>query len=242
MAAHTYLWACCILFFAAFTQGLSGFGSILLALPLLAILLDIKTVIPLTALMALSLTVILLVQLRKHLEWKRVYPLLAGAVLGIPVGVFFLKGLNRDMIHWILGIFLVSYSMYSLFFRSPNRGIREWWAYPFGFLSGCLGGALSASGPPVIVYTSLQSWSKDKIKVTLQGFFLVSNLMVVIAHAVSGLTTAVVLRLFVISLPAVVLGTYVGSYFYGKIGEQWYRRTIFILLTFLGVFMIYKAI
>jgi uncharacterized membrane protein YfcA len=38
------------------------------------------------------------------------------------------------------------------------------------------------------------------------------------------------------------LGTYVGSYFYGMIEEQWYRRMVFILLAFLGTFMIYKAV
>jgi len=78
----TYLWICLIVFLAASTQGLSGFGSILLALPLLAIFLYIKMVIPLTALYGLSITFFLLVQLRKHLEFKKIYPLIVGAALG----------------------------------------------------------------------------------------------------------------------------------------------------------------
>jgi uncharacterized membrane protein YfcA len=241
MEMQAYLWICLIVFFAGFIQGLSGFGSILLALPLLAIFLDIKAVIPLVALYGLSISFLLLVQLRKHLEWKKVFPLLLGATLGIPVGVFFLKKLDRDIIHYILGIILISYSLYSLFFRTLRNGIGEAWAYVFGFLAGCLGGALSASGPPVIVYTSLQSWGKDRIKVTLQTFFVIAGLMVVFGHAISGVTTIVVLRLFGISMPTMILGTYVGSYFYGMTGEQWYRRIIFILLALLGVFMIYKA-
>lgn len=229
------------MFFAAFTQGVSGFGSILLALPLLAIFLDIKTVIPLVALVGLSITILLLVQLLKYLEWKVIYPLLAGAILGIPIGVFFLKRVDKDVIHCTLGIILVSYSIYSLFCKLSKRGIREGWAYLFGFFAGCLGGALSASGPAVIIYTSLQSWSKDKIKVTLQGFFFVSGLMVVFAQAVSGVTTVTVLRFYVISLPTLILGTYIGSYFYGMIREGWYKRIILILLAFLGAFMIYKT-
>ena len=238
---ETYLWICIIVFFAAFTQGLSGFGSVLVALPLLAIFLDIKTVIPLAALYGISIASLLLIQLWRHFEWKKIYPLLIGATVGIPIGVFFLKELNRDMIQWILGIILISYSMYSLFFKSSRSGIREGWAYLFGFFGGCLGGTLSASGPPVIVYTSLQPWSKDRIKVTLQGFFILSSLMVVFAHAVSGMTTLVVLRIFGISLPILILGTYVGAYFYGMIGGEGYRRVMFILIAFLGAFMIYKA-
>lgn len=239
---ETYLLTCLIVFLAGFIQGLSGFGSVLLALPLLAIILDIKTVIPVAALYGLSIALVLLVQLREHLEWRKVWPLLLGAALGVPIGVFFLKKLDRDMIQYTLGIILISYSLYSLFFRTLRSGIGERWGYVFGFLAGCLGGALGASGPPVIVYTSLQSWSKDKIKVTLQGFFVIAGLMVIFGHAISGITTAVVLRLFGISVPAMVLGTYVGSYFYGMIEEQWYRRMVFILLAFLGTFMIYKAV
>jgi len=238
---ETYLWTCLIVFFAGFIQGLSGFGSVLVALPLLAIILDIKAVIPLAALYGLSIAFLLLVQLRKHLEWKKVWPLLLGAILGIPVGVFFLKKLDREIIHCILGIILIGYSLYSLFFRTLRSGIGEAWGYVFGFLAGCLGGALGASGPPVIVYTSLQSWGKDTIKVSLQGFFVLSGMMVIFGHAISGITTALVLRLFGISVPAMVFGTYVGSYFYGMIEEQWYRRVVLIFVALLGGLMIYKA-
>jgi len=58
----------------------------------------------------------------------------------------------------------------------------------------------------------------------------------------SGVTTVTILRFFVISLPTLIFGTYIGSYCYGMIGEQWYRKVMFILLAFLGVFMISKAL
>ena len=238
---QTYVLICLIVFLAGFTQGLSGFGSILLSLPLLAIFLDIKTVIPLVALIAFCITIILFIQLWEHLDWKKIYPLFLGALPGIPLGVFFLKKLDKDLIQWILGIILISYSLYSLFFRSSDKQMRKGWGYLFGFFSGCLGGALSAGGPPVIAYMSLQTWSKDTIKVTLQGFFLVSGAIVVFFQALSGLTTIVVLRYFLISLPLVFLGTYTGSIFYGKIREEHYKKVMLILLACLGGFMIYRA-
>jgi uncharacterized membrane protein YfcA len=241
MGFETYLWISIIVFFAAFTQGLSGFGSVLLALPLLAIFLEIKTVIPLAALYGVSITILLLLQLRRHLEWRKILPLVVGAALGIPVGVFLLKRLNRDVILWVLGVFLVAYSLYGLFSKAWRGNMRESWGYLFGFFGGCFGGAFAASGPAVIVYTSLQGWNKDTIKVTLQGFFVFSGLMVVSGHAISGVTTWAVVRLYLGSLPALILGTYVGSYCYGMIGEQGYRKVMFILLAFLGAVMISKA-
>jgi len=232
---------CIIALLAGLTQGISGFGSVLLSLPLLAIFIDIKTVIPLTALFAMVLTTILLIQLWKNVEWRSVYPLLIGAVFGIPVGVFLLKRLDRDCIQIILGVTLLLFSFYNLWHRIPRHIIPEKWAYLFGFLAGCLGGAITAAGPPVIVYTSLQSWSKDKIKATLQGFFFVTGLLVVLSHALGGITTPVVIKYFIVSLPFLVLGTYAGSFFYGLIEEVNYRKIILILLALLGVFMICKA-
>ena len=100
---------------------------------------------------------------------------------------------------------------------------------------------MSAAGPAVIVYTSLQTWDKNRIKATLQGFLLVSHLVIVILHAVNGLTTTIVLRYFLVSLPILILGTYVGTLFYGRIKEDYYKKIMFSVLTILGAFMIYRA-
>ena len=237
----TYIAVGFVLFLAGFTQGLSGFGAILMSLPLLAVFLDIKTVIPLTALAAQAITLMVLFQLKQHLDWKKILPLVVSALPGILVGVYFLKRMEKGVIHWILGTMLIVYSLYSLFFRRNKSGLKERWAYLFGFLGGCLGGAFSAAGPPVIVYTSLCAWSKDQIKVTLQGYFVMSGMVVVLVHAANGLTTLPVVRFFAAGLPLLFLGTYIGGRFYGRINEIAYRRLMMVLLAGLGVLMIVRA-
>jgi len=226
---------------AGFIQGLSGFGSVLLSLPLLAIFINIKTVIPLVALYGMVLTIILIIQLWTFIELNKVLPLLIGAVAGIPLGVLFLKKMDTGIIQLIVGLILILFSLYSLFLKPPHRTISERWGPVFGFIGGCLGGAITATGPPVIVYTSLQPWTKDSIKATLQGFFLFSGMLVVISHAVSGVTTWTVVRFFLVSLPFLIIGTYVGSFFYAKVKEEGYKRIIYSLLALLGLFMIVKA-
>ncbi len=238
---QTYLLLSLIIFLAGFVQGLSGFGSILLALPILSLFIDIKVLIPLMTLCGWSMSVFLLIQLRLHLDLRKVLSLFLGAIPGIPLGVLFLKRIDPDLIYWILGLILITYSVYMLFFISQKRGISEKWGYMFGFLSGFIGGGLSAGGPPVIVYTSLQDWKKDVIKVTIQGFFVVSGLLTILTHAASGLTTSTVIRYYFISIPMLILGTYLGSFFYGKISEENYRKLILALLAALGGFMIYRA-
>lgn len=237
-----YLIIALITFLAGFTQGLSGFGSILLALPLLTIMLDIKTVVPLAALDAFLATIILLFELRRHLDWKKILPLVAGSLPGIPIGVFFLKYMNTDAIQLTMGIMLLVYAFFGLLFRPVVWEMKAAGASLAGFGAGCLGGALGASGPPVIVYTSLQPWTKDVIKATLQGFLAASGMVVILLHALSGLTTMPVLRYFLVSMPALVVGTILGSFFYGRIDEKAYRRIILIVLALLGGFLVYEVL
>jgi len=84
-------------------------------------------------------------------------------------------------------------------------------------------------------------WRKELIKSTLQGFFLVSGLMVIIGQAVTDLITPQVLELFFYSLAPLALGTYTGHFFFGKIREETYRRVVLILLLCLGVLTLWNA-
>ena len=240
--ADVYFYLTVVAFLAGFVQGLSGFGSVLLSLPLLVLFLDIREAIPLVNLMGVILTVVLIAQLRAHWEWGRIWPLLAGACPGIPVGVWLLKRMDPAHVQAVLGAVLVAYALYGLLCKLP---IGKWsgrWAYLFGFLAGGLGGAISASGPPVIVYTSLQAWTKDQIKVTLQGFFVVSGLLIGVFHAAGGLTTRRVILLFLVTVPTLLAGTWAGSLLYGTFREEDYRRVMLVLLGALGVFTLARVL
>jgi hypothetical protein len=235
-----YIYLGIVAFCGGVIQGLSGFGSVLLSLPLLAFFLDVKTAIPVVALLAVALTIFLLVQLREHWDWKKVYPLCLGSLPGASAGVWFLTRTDTQYIQWTVGAVLIAYALYSLLLKPAVRFTAPAWAYLFGFMAGCLGGAISASGPPVIIYTSLQPWNKDQIKVTLQGFFLISGIVVVIFQAIGGLVTGMVLWYFLAALPLLLFGTWVGSFLYDRIREETYRSLLLALMGLLGLLMLLK--
>ena len=125
--------------------------------------------------------------------------------------------------------------------KFSRKNLKDSWAYLFGFLAGCFGGALSAVGPPIVIYASLQPWDKDKIKAMLQGFFLLSGLLIVVFHAFIGITTEIVLVYYGISLPIILIGVYLGTRLYGRIEEPLYRKIILTVIGFMGILMIYKV-
>ncbi len=137
-----------------------------------------------------------------------------------------------------LGTLLIAYSLYSLFSTPKPRKLHRSWAYVAGFSTGAIGAAFSAGGPPTIIYSTLNNWSKNEIKATLSGFFLFNSYLTATVHAASGLTTLQVFSYFLISAPFVLLGTVLGSICYGRIPHALYLQLIFTFLVLMGTMMI----
>ena len=62
-------------------------------------------------------------------------------------GVTFLINVDSDVIKLLLGILIVAYSIYSLFFQPQPKTIHKAWAYISGFGTGYIGLAFSAGHP-----------------------------------------------------------------------------------------------
>lgn len=168
----------------------------------------------------------------------KILPLCVAAVPGIIAGSTILKQVSSTIIRICLGTLLVSYSLYSLLTNPKPRKLHKVWSYFAGFLSGAIGAAFSAGGPPTIIYTTMNDWRKDTIKATLSGFFLFNSYLIAVVHVVQGLTTIEIFTYFMISAPFVFLGTVLGTICYGKIPRQRYLQIIFAFLILMGIMMI----
>ena len=110
-----------IIFLASVTQSLSGFGVALVAVALLPGLVGVGIVVPLVALLSLTLEFILLLWYRDDLEFRAIFPVTIASIPGIPVGIWAFKTVDEDIFLAILGIILVSYGIYALFnFKLPE--------------------------------------------------------------------------------------------------------------------------
>jgi len=230
------------IFLAVFTQSLSGFGSALIAMSILPSLLGIRVATPLVALVSLSLEVVILYQYRHSIRIRKVLPIIAGSVVGIPIGVFFLKQVNETLVLASLGVVISGYAMYALMQIKLPVLDATFWAYLAGLVSGVLGGAYNVSGPPVIIYGDCRRWSPHEFKGNLQGYFLVSTLIVVITHWVSGNFTARVMQLYLLSIPAIIVGLIAGFILTQKIPSDVFRKITLWLLVIMGGRLIFSAL
>ena len=227
-----------IFLLAGFVQGLTGFGSALVAIPLLCLVIDIKTAVPLCMLNGVIITTFLAFKLRQHLDRKKVLPLLIGSLPGVVVGASLLKEVDASLIRYGVGILLISYSLYNLLVTPRPLNPGKGWGYLAGFLTGTIGAAFSAGGPPAIIYTTLTSWKKDEIKATLTGFFAVNGYITATVHAISGLTTVTTVQIFAATAPFVLVGTTIGSLVSTRINRRRYLQLVYCFLTVMGIMMI----
>ncbi len=241
MNSYLFFIIAIIFLLAGFTQGFSGFGAALIAVPLLILIMDVKIAVPLCVLNGLLITSYLTVRLWRHLDWKKISPPLIGALPGIYAGVFFLKNAPEGMIKTMLGVMLIGYGLYRLALRPAPKAIHSAWSYVAGFATGAISAAISAGGPPAIIYTTLSGWEKDEIKATLSGFFLIAGVLIAIGHAASGFTTTKVLYLFAGTAVPVLAGVAAGSACYDRLGKEAYIKFLLVMLVLMGFMMIGSA-
>ncbi|BCS87264.1 sulfite exporter TauE/SafE family protein [Pseudodesulfovibrio sediminis] len=231
-----------IVLLAAFIQGLTGFGFGLIALPLLGFFIDIKTNVPLIVLLAVFISMTLSWQLRSHIHAKTIGILMAATIPGIVLGVYVLKLLSASTLSIGLGVIMVLFTIYQLLLKPKTRELGHTVACIAGFSSGVLGGSIGAGGPPVIIYSTIQPWSKDRSKATLAAYFTISAWAIVATHAYTGLITKTVLYHFMTTFPALIGGTLLGTFAYTRISDHGYRNIALILVLILGGILIYRNI
>lgn len=228
-----------VVFIASLVQALVGFGSSLIAVPSLLLLLeDAKIVAPLVTLSGLVINARLVFSLREYFRRQYLLPLVLGAIGGIPFGVMILTYTPLEILKWGLAILILAYSIYSYIQPDFLLKVSNWWGAVVGFIAGCLGAALSSNGPPLVIWASLQDWNKDEFRSNLPAYFGITGIISLIAYQVSGLITISVWQYFFYSLPASLLGTFVGEYWGDKINPDRFKQIIRLLLVCLATVML----
>jgi uncharacterized protein len=235
----TLLLTVAVLFAAAFVRSALGFGDALLAMPLLALLVGMRVATPVVAFAASTIGITILLSHWRSVDVRSTWRLVAASLIGIPFGLVLLKLAPESYVKAALGALLILYGLYSLLAPKLPAVQSDWSAYVFGFVAGVLGGAYNTNGPPVVVYGALRHWPPEHFRATLQGCFLLTGLMILVGHGVAGLWTPEVLRLYLFSLPAILLAIYLGAKLNRRIPRETFSRVVYVFLVIMGALFLF---
>ncbi len=228
-----------IVFFAALMRSAIGFGDALLAMPLLTLITPMQTAVPLVALLASTMAVLILFGQWRKVNVGAAWRLIVASVVGIPFGLYALIYIPERMLKIGLGVLLVLFALYELFMPRLKLNHPKL-VYLFGFVAGIFGGATSVNGPPIVMYGALSQWPPATFRATLQGYFFPVGLFILVGHAVGGLWTLEVVGLYLWALPVVVLAVYLGGLLHTRIPSGAFDRAVYTLLLVMGIFLIIK--
>lgn len=228
-----------IIALASVSQTAVGFGSPLIAMPVLVPLLGIQIATPLSTLAGLLLSILILIRFRQSFNFRAVIHLLPATLVGVPLGVALFNLVEASVLTTILGVLVVGYALYGLFAPTLPKLTHLAWAYGFGFIAGVLGGALNTSAPAIVVYGSSRHWPPEAFRTNLQGYFLVVNTAILLAHGIDGNLTAVFWQTALWSLPGILLGFLGGLWLSRRIDPARFTQLVLGLLLVLGINLIF---
>jgi uncharacterized protein len=109
-----------------------------------------------------------------------------------------------------------------------------------GFLNGVLGGATGLAGIVAVIWCQLRGWAKDQQRAVFQPVGVAAFAMSAAWLGGQGSISREVIRLFVVALPVVLAGTWLGLKFYGRLDEAQFRKVVLVLLLASGAVLLFR--
>ena len=222
---------------AAFVQRTTGFGFGIFIMTVLPFLLpSYGEATTLSGLLAAVTSFLLTVKYRREIAWRKLLPILVSFLLASFVAVRMLTWLRGETVKYVLGVTLVLSAVYYGFFaeRITVRGTLGVQVV-LGLLSGIMGGLFGMQGPPAVLYFLAVSESKDRYTAWTQCYFLIGNCMMTVYRAQSGFLTQEVASAWCYAVPAVLVGTWLGSLVYNRLSLPTLKKWVYLYIGISGM-------
>lgn len=222
---------------AAFVQRVTGFGFGIFIMTMLPhIMPSYGEATALSGLLALVTVGYTAFRLRHACSWRKLLPILATFLLVSFVAVRCVAGIDSHLLRRILGGVLICVSIY-FFFISGKIRIKP--SIPMqvgmGTISGLMGGFFAMQGPPAVIYFLSCTDSKEEYIAICSFYFVIGNLFMTFYRAGSGFVTATVCKAWLIAVPAVLLGLWLGTKIYDRMPIAVIRKCVYAFMAVSGV-------
>lgn len=234
------LFAAGVLVAAYVVRGITGFGSALVAVPLLALLLPLHAVVPVISLLDYMASLSHGIRHRRDVRWRELVPLLPATLAGVLTALYLFQTVDAEALRRALGVFVVLYAFYALL--APERSGRgsRWWALPGGGFGGLIGTLFGTGGPFYVIYLGLRGLGKHHFRGTIAIIFLIDGGLRLIGYTASGFYDRDTLLLVAAALPVMAAALYAGGHIHTRISPAAFKRAIAVLLVGSGLALVFR--
>jgi len=223
--------------------GLTGFGSAVVASPLLAHIFPLAFVVPLQLLLDFSASVALGTRVRDRVnraEIARIAPFMLG---GMAIGVTLLVNLPGRVLVLLLGVFVVVYGLVGLFGRVPSGRLGGGWAVPISVFGGIVSALFGTGGPIYVIYLSRRIADPAALRATITAVVLLSAFARLALFGFAGLFARPgLVALAVLLLPVMAFGVALGMRLHKRLAPARVRKAVYGLLVANGLSLVGRGL
>ena len=235
-----WLWLGLCILLAYTVEAVTGFGSIVIALSLGALLLPIPELLPVLVPLNIAMSGYLSIRHRAHIHWptllKLILPLMA---LGTLCGYWLRPSLGSAVLQTLFGVLIVWFAgreLWRLRGAATSTGHAPTTTGALMLAAGVTHG-LFASGGPLLVYALAGNrLNKSELRATLIAVWFSLNGLLTLIFLADGSLLPALPRLLTY-LPIVVVGVIIGERLHRRIDERQFRRLVFALLALTGLIL-----
>jgi uncharacterized protein len=238
------LWIGTAVFAAYVIRGMSGFGAGLVSAPLLALVLPVHVVVPMSGLLVFVLFVFLTIRDRRNVIWRELRLLAPPTLAGVVAGLILFRSLDNRWMLLLLGSFLIVYATYMLAvhtFGLPQFRCSERWALPLGFAGSFFDTLFGGGGGTlVVIYMHARGIERMEFRATIATLWFIEMIARTSGYGLSGFYTREVLLMVAALVPVMALGTWAGERLGNVVSAETFSRILAVLLMGSGVSLLLK--
>jgi hypothetical protein len=225
---------------AAAAQAVSGFGSALIATPVVAVLVGPQEAVVGLTMVGIVLVATLWMRSRDHVDGSVVVTVAAAAIVGMPIGLLVLERADdRTLTAVIAGVVIVFAVLLWHGLWLPRSRATDGIA---GFVAGTLSTSTGTSGPPIVIALSNKRMSPSAFRGTISAIFLVQGSAALIAFAIGREITSGALAVALAGLPGLIVGSYLGEHGFRRLDAERFRGIVLGMLLLSGVLSLGEAL
>jgi uncharacterized protein len=236
ISTHAAFAICIVAFIAGTARGFSGFGAALIFMPLASSMASPRLVAALLLIIDFVAAAPLLPNAWREADRKATAIIVIGALIGVPLGTYFLTRLDPVTTRWIISCFVIALLLL-LISGWRYRG-KDYVPLSIGVgtLSGFCSGLAQTGGPPIVGYWLGRPVPSKIARANILLFFGACDFFSVVSYAVSGLINRDAMLLSLVVGPVYAIGVRCGALLFGRASETLFRGICYVLIALAVIF------
>ncbi len=241
LSVYQVLLSVVVLSIAYIVRGMAGFGSGLIAIPVLSFIFPLTVIVPIVVLLDYLASLSHGVAKKEAIRWREIAMVLPFSLLGVALAIYVFRLFDVQLLTRFLGIFVILFAFYMLLKITHHHKISSFFAVPAGVFGGLIGTLFGTGGPFYVIYLRLRGLNKCQFRSTFAAIFLLDGSARLVGYFGSSFYSSHTVTLFLLALPIMLLSLYVGGKIHTSISQDTFKRVISVLLIFCGTALLLKT-